>query len=364
MSHTTRAARTGKPARIARALIPALIILAWLAAAGVGGPYFGKVGEVASNDSTAYLPTTAEATQVQERLPEFLGSDAIPAVVVITTADGGELTGSDLDGISALAAGLAELPEVAGQASPAIPSEDGQAVQIFIPLDGNEEVDAAVEALRSALASDLPDGLSSYVTGPAGFLGDLVEAFAGIDLLLLLVAVSAVFVILVLVYRSPLLPLIVLTTSIAALTVALLSVWWLAKAGVVLLSGQTQGILFILVIGAATDYSLLYVARYREALRDHQDRWSATKDAWRGSVAAITASGSTVIAGLLCLLLSELQSNRDLGPIAAIGIVFAMFAALTLLPALLMAFGRVAFWPKRPQILIGEQDADAHLPAT
>ncbi|HLS02522.1 MAG TPA: MMPL family transporter, partial [Beutenbergiaceae bacterium] len=189
----------------------------------------------------------------------------------------------------------------------------------------------------------------SYVTGPAGFLGDLVEAFGGIDLLLLLVAVGAVLVILVVVYRSPILPFLVLTTSIAALTVALLTVWWLAKAEVVLLSGQTQGILFILVIGATTDYSLLYVARFREGLLDHSSRWRATRAAWRGSLAPIVASGSTVIAGLLCLLLSELQSNRDLGPIASIGIAFAMLAALSLLPALLMGFGRVAFWPRAPK---------------
>lgn len=342
-----------------RILLPALVILAWLAAAGVGGPYFGKVSEVSTNDSTAYLPTTADATRVQERLPDFLGSDAIPAIVVITGEE--KLTEEELGELGDLAEKLADLPEVSGEASPPIPSEDGQAVQIFIPLDSELEVDDAVETLRGELASQLPDGLDSHVTGPAGFLGDLVEAFGGIDLLLLLVAIAAVFVILVVVYRSPLLPVIVLTTSMVALTVALLAVWWLAKAGVVLLSGQTQGILFILVIGAATDYSLLYVARYREALRDHELRWEATKEAWRGSVAAILASGSTVIAGLLCLLLSELQSNRDLGPIAAIGIVFAMLTALTLLPALLMAFGRVAFWPKRPQLLT-DGDPEAHLP--
>ncbi|HLR56699.1 MAG TPA: MMPL family transporter [Beutenbergiaceae bacterium] len=342
-----------------RIVLPALVILAWLAAAGVGGPYFGKVSEVSTNDSTAYLPTTADATQVQERLPDFLGSDAIPAIVVITGEE--KLTEEELGELGDLAEKLADLPEVSGEASPPIPSEDGEAVQIFIPLDSELEVDDAVETLRGELASQLPGGLDSYVTGPAGFLGDLVEAFGGIDLLLLLVAIAAVFVILVVVYRSPLLPVIVLTTSIVALTVALLAVWWLAKAGVVLLSGQTQGILFILVIGAATDYSLLYVARYREALRDHELRWEATKEAWKGSVAAILASGSTVIAGLLCLLLSELQSNRDLGPIAAIGIVFAMLTALTLLPALLMAFGRVAFWPKRPQLL-ADQDPEAHLP--
>mgnify|MGYP003434217108 FL=1 len=155
--------------------------------------------------------------------------------------------------------------------------------------------------------------------------------------------------ILILVYRSLLLPIAVLSTSLFALCVALLTVWWLAKAGVVLLSGQTQGILFILVIGAATDYSLLYVARYREELRVRTDKWTATMRALRGSFEPIVASGGTVIAGLLCLLLSDLKSNSTLGPVASIGIVFAMLSALTLLPALLFAFGRAAFWPRRPK---------------
>lgn len=98
-----------------------------------------------------------------------------------------------------------------------------------------------------------------------------------------------------------------------------------------------------MVIGAATDYSLLYVARYREELRVQQDKWIATVNALKASVEPIVASGSTVIAGLLCLLFSDLKSNSTLGPVAAIGIVFAMLSALTLLPAILFAFGRVAF---------------------
>src|SRR5690625_7119885 len=80
--------------------------------------------------------------------------------------------------------------------------------------------------------------------------------------------------------------------------------------------------------------------------------------AWRGSFEPIVASGSTVIAGLLCLLLSDLKSNSTLGPVASIGIVFAMLSALTLLPAILFAFGRGAFWPKRvkyePEIVVAE----------
>ena len=166
-------------------------------------------------------------------------------------------------------------------------------------------------------------------------------------------------VILLIVYRSLLLPLIVLSTSMFALCAALLTIWHLAAANVLLLSGQTQGILFILVIGATTDYSLLYVARYRDELRRTRERWPATLKALRGTLEPVLASGGTVIAGLLCLLLSDLKSNSTLGPVAAIGILFAMAAALTFLPAVLYAAGRVAFWPRRPHFAPDAPDAGA-----
>ena len=326
-----------------RVLLPAALILTWLTAAGIGGPYFGRIDEVSSNDATAYLPTSAEATVVQQRLGEFSGEDVIPAVVLVVGET--ELDETQLADIDALRDEIAVLPGVSGDASPAILSEDGRAAQIFVPLDTRDSVADAVEELRAGIV--MPPGTTVYVTGPAGFTGDLVAAFAGIDGILLLVALAAVFLILVIVYRSPLLPVIVLATSTFALTASLLTVWWMAKAGIFLLSGQTQGILFILVIGAATDYSLLYVARYREALRTHESRWAATFAALRGSWEPIVASGGTVIAGLLCLLASDLASNRVLGPVAAVGIVFSLLAALTLLPALLYVAGRVAFWPRR-----------------
>ncbi|MER7798451.1 efflux RND transporter permease subunit [Microbacterium sp. NPDC096154] len=329
-----------------RVLLPAVLILVWLTAAAIGGPYFGRVEEVSSNDRTAYLPATAEATEVQERLPGFTEGDAIPAVVVFASDE--ELAPGDLDAIGARLADVAEREIVDGEASPPIPSEDGLAVQAFVPLDGDADLGDATAELREAVSEDLPEGIDVFVTGPAGFTSDLAGAFSGIDGLLLAVALAAVLVILVVVYRSLLLPLAVLATSMFALCVALLTVWWLAKAEVLLLSGQTQGILFILVIGAATDYALLYVARYRDELVRTPRRWTATVRALRGSIEPIVASGGTVIAGLLCLLLSDLRSNSSLGPVAAIGIAFAILSALTLLPSMLLALGRVAFWPRRP----------------
>lgn len=331
--------------RALRILLPALLIVAWLAAGAVGGPYFGRISEVSSNDQATFLPASAEATEVSELLPEFSDSDGIPAIVVLDR-DGG-LTDDDRawaqDDLVDLLSGL----DGTDDASPAIESDDGEAFQLFVPITG--DVDESVAEVRAAIEDAAPAGLAVWVTGPAGFTADLVGAFAGIDGLLLGVALGAVLLILLIVYRSPLLPLLVLGTAVFSLCLAILAVWWLAKAEIVQINGQVQGILFILVIGAATDYALLYVSRYREALRDTERRWDATWAALRGSLEPILASGGTVIVGLLCLLLSDLNSNKALGPVAAIGIVCALLGALTLLPALLLATGRAAFWPLRPR---------------
>lgn len=330
----------------ARVLVPVALILIWLVGASLGGPLFGKVDEVSSNDQTSYLPESADATTVQKLLGEFNDTDAIPAIAVFVGDT--ELSDADVEQISDAVADAPGIEGVGDDVSPALVSEDGLAAQAFIPVLSDADLGDTVADLETNLQDAAPPGVTVYITGPAGFSADLVAGFAGIDGLLLGVALLAVLVILVLVYRSFLLPVVVLATSLFALCVALLVVWWLAKAEILLLSGQTQGILFILVIGAATDYALLFVARFREELRSTKDTGAAVLLAWKGSFEPILASGGTVIAGLLCLLLSDLKSNSTLGPVASIGIVFAMLSALTLLPSLLLLFGRAAFWPRRP----------------
>ncbi|VEI51475.1 MMPL family transporter [Kocuria rosea] len=329
-----------------RILLPALLIVGWLAVAGVGGPYFGKISEVSTNDQSSFLPESTESTQVTRLLGEFRDSEAIPAIVLLAREGG--LTAADRAWAEDAAAAVQESGLAEGQTSPLIPSEDGEAFQLVVPLPDGEVVDD-VEALAERFETDRPEGLQSYVTGPAGFTADLVAGFEGIDGILLGVALAVVFVILLVVYRSPVLPVLVLLTAVFALSAAILVVYWLAANELVTISGQVQGILFILVVGAATDYSLLYTARYRDALLHHRGRADATRAALKGSVEPIVASGATVIAGLLCLLLSDLASNKALGPVASVGIVMSVLAALTFLPAVLYATGRGAFWPFRPR---------------
>ncbi|MFJ6279982.1 MMPL family transporter [Arthrobacter subterraneus] len=337
----------------ARAVIPAFIVVLWFIGAGFGGPTFGKLEEVSSNDQASFLPAGAESTEAGELQKAFTESTALPAVIVVESET--EIPPQELGLYQEIAGELGEVDglEPAAEGQPAllgpIPSEDGLAIQFIASVSDDAELGEVVAELREVLEAQLPDGAEGYVTGPAGFTADLVSAFGGIDGILLAVALAAVFVILLGVYRALILPFLVLFTSVFALATSILLVYAFALWGWIELSGQSQGILSILVIGAATDYALLLVARYREALTEFSSKWDAMRVAYRASVEPIVASGATVILALLCLLFSDLNSNRSLGPIAAIGIVFSLLAALTLLPALLLLFGRSAFWPLRPK---------------
>ncbi|AMT95262.1 hypothetical protein A2T55_01850 [Brevibacterium linens] len=342
----------------------AVLLVAWVGISGVGGPYFGKISEVATNDRSSFLPESAESTRAQDQIEKFSDLDYVPAIVVLENSDG--VTDDDRSRLDELTKTLEDDDLLAADPSPAIPSDDGEALQLILPVsqattsDDVESIrDAVGTVFPTAVAADMTSDQSAeapttvadvHVTGPAGFSADLSEAFAGIDGILLLVALIAVFVILIIVYRSPLLPVIVLFTSVAALAASIFIVWHLADAGILLINGQVQGILFILVVGATTDYSLLVVARFRDALLHESDRVRAGLSAVKGVLEPIAASGGTVIAGLLVLLLTDLASTRALGPVAAIGIVVAMLAALTFLPAALMIIGRAVFWPFLPRV--------------
>lgn len=339
-----------------RILLPTIVILIWFALASFGGPTFGKLSSVSSNEQSAFLPSSAQSTKVQNLQSSFATSTALPAIVVLesdeplkaSTFPQFVMLGKKLQSVGGVASATTQLPvTVVGP----IPSKDGKAVEFIVPIKSRDNVKSAVKELRQIVSDNKPNNTMGYVTGPAGLTADLVNAFGGIDGILLLVAVITVFAILLIVYRALLLPFIVLLTAMVALTASILIVYAFASWGWIKLNGQSQGILSILVIGAATDYSLLLVARYKEALHHTESKWQAMWKAYKAAFAPIAASAATVVLALLCLLFSDLNSNRSLGPITAIGIVFALLSALTFLPALLVSTGRVAFWPFKPKLL-------------
>ncbi|SDK14798.1 MMPL family transporter [Streptomyces indicus] len=337
-------------ARLARWLVPVVLLIAWLGIGGTLGPYAGKLGDVATNDQAAFLPQNAESTRVLDAQRQFRQEETLPAIVVWTGEEEGQKLGEDQRARATEAlASIDGASGVVGSPSPALASKDGQALQGVVQLrpDLGEELPKVLAEVEAA-AGKVP-GTKAQLAGPAASQADLSDAFAGIDGLLLAAALVTVLLILLLVYRSLLLPLVIILGAVFALGLACAIVYVLADHDVVRVDGQVQGILSILVIGAATDYALLLTARFREELPAAGDRMQAMRAALRRSFGPIVASGATVGLGLLALLLSDLTNNRALGPVGAIGIVCAVLSTLTFLPAVLVLLGRAAYWPAKPK---------------
>ncbi|MFF9405185.1 MMPL family transporter [Streptomyces anandii] len=330
--------------RRARRLLPLALLALWLGIGGAFGPFAGRLGEVATNDQAAFLPRSAESTEAVAEQAAFRQGEALP-VIVVWTAGRDTPLGGRRDAAGRALAAAAGVPGATGRPSPALLSADGKALQGVVQVrpDLGKRLPDTLGRIKDA-AARVP-GTTVRLAGPAATQADLSDAFSGIDGLLLGVALATVLVILLLVYRSVLLPLVVVLGAVFALGLACAVVYALARHGVVRVDGQVQGILSILVIGAATDYALLLTARYREELTARDDRFAAAGAALRRSWGPITASAATVALGLLALLISDLTNNRALGPVGAVGIACAVLSALTFLPAALVLLGRAAYWP-------------------
>jgi len=348
-------------------------ILVWLSIGGFAGGAFSKISTVQENDNSAFLPDSAESTIAGEVLVKFSSQDdqLFPALLLLLGDLNPATNAQAFARVNQYSATLLSktLPATGkplstyfarGVPLTPIPSADGKAILINAQLDfavadanidGEPIFPKIIEFIREDMEKEFTSaGITTHVTGPAGLFADLFEAFGSIDTRLLQTTLIVVAIILIVVYRSPVLWILPLFTAASALGIATMIVYYLAREDIIDLNGQTQGILDVLVLGAATDYALLLIARYREELHEHQSRFEAMRIALRGVVEPIIASGSTVIAGLMVLLLSDLSSNRGLGPVGSIGIASSMLAVLTLLPALLIVFGRWIFWPKIPRV--------------
>jgi RND superfamily putative drug exporter len=345
-----RAGHVGRLARIPSSRVTTWFVVAfWLVVLGLLVGPAGKLQGALNNEATSWLPQDAQSTQVVEQVAAFQSTNEYPAVVVYERPSG--ITPEDLASVTAQVARFDELEPVKRDAVGPIPSEDGQALQVVVPVDAGADGWAALGETVTRMqdiATASPAGLSMHVTGPVGYAADSSEAFSGLDGKLLYSAMAVVILILLLTYRSPVLWLVPVVSAGTALFVAQGVIYFLADGGTLTVNAQSSGILTVIVFGAGTDYALLLVARYREELRRHEDRHEAMAFALHRAGPAILASGATVIAGMLCLLFATMSSTRGLGPVAAIGIAVGLLVMLTLLPALLVVLGRWVFWPARP----------------
>ncbi|HZG68816.1 MAG TPA: MMPL family transporter [Herpetosiphonaceae bacterium] len=339
-----------------------------------------KLADVEDNETVNWLPGSAESTQALEKVAAFRSDTTLDAVIVYERVGG--ITAED---VSAAEADIAEFEEMNGrtvgevvgddsvaeaeteitidgqvQFIPPEASTDGEGMQVVVPIDAGKDgwmiMPDLADNLRDIAETDA-NGMTTHLTGYAGLAADQAEAFESIDGALLLAALGVVIVILLITYRSPILWLFPVICVVLALSSAQGVIYLLAKYADLTVNAQTRSILSVLVLGAGTDYALLLVARYREELRRHHDRHEAMAEALHRGGPAIMASGATVIVGMLCLLVAEMNSTQSMGPVLAIGVGIVLLAMITLLPALLVIMGRWIFWPVKP--VVGSEEPSA-----
>jgi len=364
----------GDPGRLARLVTHPtakfVIIGIWVVLFAGCGVFAGQLSKVQENDIAAWLPGDAESTRAIDATGKFFPPDQAPTVVVYERAAG--ITDADKEAIQASIDDFKNLQHVngvepvvdpaTGAASDYQVSEDGQAVTATVNVDpgtgGWETLLDVVKEMRDT-RGNLPDGLGMQVTGPGGTGADFMAAFSGGDIWVMIIAGLVVIVALLFTYRSPVLWLFPVLSAIFALTVAMALVRGLVALDWVTVNGQTMFILPVLVFGAATDYALLLVARYKEELRRHEDKHEAMAIALHRAGPAVFASGLTVCIGLLCLLVATMTPTASLGPVCAIGVLVGVTAMLTLLPSILLVFGRGVFWPVHPDFGSADHTEDS-----
>ncbi len=344
-----------------------LTIAVWALIAVAGFLGRTQIDDVTAAGQNSFLPKNAESTRALDLLQRSQGGGEEVPVVIVFERNGG-LTKADLETIGRTGDGLNELKIVG--ATPIVDpfsadakaplgdvakiadgigpiSRDGEAALVVLAIDAGDRgaILAGVETIRAYLAAHGRPGLNAYVTGPGGIAADLEQVADEAGQTLLIATLSLVLILLLVVYRAPLLAVLPLLVVGTAYLLATGIAYLLIEAGAITVNTEGTFLLLVLIFGAGTDYSLLLVHRYREQLRGGKTAALALSTALRESVPAIAASGGTVIAAMLVLLVANLESTHWLGPILAIGIAVMLAAAFTLLPALLSLLGERAFWP-------------------
>ena len=350
-----------------------LVIGTWVVLAIALAPLQPKLQTIASDESETFFTRGADSTRVDQLLDTFPeGGDS--AAVVAYLARGSqsiyELTpevGADAEKLCA----EQRLPELKGVSGPGgivcgeighvLGPENGPSVfsadepqsmvltTVINSRDDTESVAKDVETIRSVLPGPNGSPVRTFVTGEAGFEADRSAAVEGLDGTLLAITGVLVLVLMLLTYRSPLIAALMLGVVAIAYLIATGLVYGLVEADLTTVSGQSTAILIVLMFGAGTDYCLLIVSRFRDELRHSADAEVAMTRAAAHTGPAIFASGAIVVAAMLVLSIADFNATREMGPLLALGIIVMMGCGVTLLPALLAAFGRRAFWPAIPR---------------
>ncbi len=348
-----------------------ITLAVWIVVAGALISSLPRLEEVRENEQAQFLPADAEATRAFELADERFPDDGTPVMIVFHAP-----SGLDQEALGAAAElsdwligpdapdtiGRVRSPSLTPEAADGLISADRTTLNIFVEVTGEPAEQAFaddVQALRDRTSTIQLPGVEIAVGGPGGLVVDMINVFSQIDGFLLLVTVALVLVLLIAIYRSPIVALVPLLGVGLVFQLAGGIGAWVAQTLELPLSGQSTGIMTVVLFGTGTDYVLFVSARFREELTRHEDKHEAMRRTMRGVGGAVASAGATILVATGALLLATLRSYQSLGPVIALAVALMMLAALTLIPAVLTALGRHAFWPFRPRLTHVSDTPDA-----
>ncbi|OUS75921.1 hypothetical protein B1748_13970 [Paenibacillus sp. MY03] len=358
-------------------------LLVWIAIAAILTLTLPAVGDKEINNAPN-LPADSPSVIADELIrTHFPNESGLPALLVWNRAGG--LTEQDYAAMQALTAELAESPlegqeaiiplhEMPAPALKGISSEDGTTLVLPVTFETYLETDIVKENLHAiqekieALTGGLPfeaaidsdSELSVRVSGPAGISVDATGLFENADFVLMVATVLLVLVLLLLIYRSPILAIIPLIGVGFAYAVTSPILGWMAGEGWITVDGQAIAIMTVLLFGAGTDYCLFFITRFRQELTREGNRMSALRRSYKNATGAIAMSGFTVVLSLFALLFAQYGAVHRFAVPFSLSIFIMMIASLTLVPALLSIIGRASFYPFIPRT---EEEAKARAAA-
>ena len=336
------------------------IAVFWLALAAVTNVFVPQLETVAKAHNVSLSPQDAPSLQASKRIGKvFHEFDSDSAAMIVLEGD--QPLGADAhhyyDGLirklSQDTKHVEHIQDFWGDPLTAAGSQstDGKAALVQVYLAGNQGEslsNQSVDSVRDIVDhTPPPPGVKAYVTGAAPLVTDQFEVGSKGTLKVTLITIAVILIMLFFNYRSVTVILVLFTVMIE-LTATRGVVAVLANYGIIELSTYSTNLLTLLVIAAGTDYAIFILGRYHEARLAGQDRESAFYTMYRGTAPIILGSGLTIAGAVFCLNFTRLPYFQSLGIPAAIGVLVALVAALTLAPAMLTVgrhFG--LFDPKR-----------------
>lgn len=307
------------------------------------------------------LPNEAESIIAENKLEEYFPNDQGTPGILVFHNDAGDIQVADVKKITdAILADnikgidtIVDISKLPPAATTGFTSEDGSTMIIPMSLEaglGNNEY-AEINDAASKIGNDIAETTAStsfYITGPAGIAGDTIKLFEQADFVLLFATILIILVLLIVIYRSPLLAIIPLFATVIVYQVANQSIALMGAAGLEI-NNSTTSIMSILLFAAVIDYSLFVFSRFREELNHYENKHDAMKHAMRATGEPVFFAGGTVLAAMLILFFADFRDYANFAPVFGMAIFIIMLASITLVPALFTLFGRKAFWPKVPK---------------